>query len=347
VAPGRNSLPPPRARDGELIRSVLKTTIGGLEVGRIGLGCFALSGGYGPVEGDAGIRTIRGALDAGVNLFDTSDAYAAGENERLVGRALSGRRHEAVVVTKFGWVLDGSGRPLRRDGSPAHVRAACEASLRRLGTDRIDVYIQHRVDPSVPIEETMGELARLRDEGKILAAGLSEAALATIRRAKETFPIATLQTEYSLWSRDPETELLPACRDLDIAFMAYSPLGRGFLTGAIRSVSDLAEDDFRRGNPRFQAEALRSNAPLVDRLAELAFSLDSTPSQVALAWLLAQAGNVIPIPSTRSLDHLLENLKAMELQLSPANLKAAANAVAPELVRGDRHPAEHQSTLNC
>ena len=325
---------------------MLTAAIGGIAAGRIGLGCFALSGGYGPADRGQAASVILGALDAGVTLFDTSDAYAAGENERLLGEALAGRRDEAVIATKFGWVLDGAGRPVRLDSTPAHVRAACHASLRRLGTDRIDVYIQHRVDPETPIEETAGELARLRAEGKIREAGLSEAALATIRRARAVTPIATLQTEYSLWSREPEAELLPACREMGIAFMAYSPLGRGFLTGAIRTVDDLTQDDFRRGNPRFTGESIAANRPLVESLAGLGRELGASPSQLALAWLLSRSENVIPIPSTRRLPHLLENLKALDLELSPSQLDAVAQAVDASRVSGERHPAEHRPTLD-
>jgi aryl-alcohol dehydrogenase-like predicted oxidoreductase len=325
---------------------MLTTTLGGIPVGRLGFGCFALSGGYGEADPAAAVAMIHAVLDAGVNLLDTSDAYAAGENEVLVGRALAGHRERAVVATKFGWVLDDAGRAVRLDSSPAQVRKACVASLRRLGTDHIDVYIQHRVDPEVPIEATMGELMRLREEGKILAMGLSEAAPATLSRANEVAEVAALQTEYSLWSREPEAELLPLCDRLGTGFMAYSPLGRGFLTGTVRSVDDLPENDFRRDQPRFARANLKRNLVRVDRLAQLAGDLGCSAPQLALAWLLARPWNVIPIPSTRSLGHLQDNLKALELELSAADLAAAGEAVSPDSIQGERHPEQHMKTLN-
>jgi aryl-alcohol dehydrogenase-like predicted oxidoreductase len=292
------------------------------------------------------VQIIHAALDAGVNLFDTSDAYAAGENEELVGRALAGRREQAVVSTKFGWVLDVAGKPRRLDSSPAHVRAACEASLRRLGTDHIDVYIQHRVDPKVPIEATVGELLLLREEGKINAIGLSEASVATLTRAHAVAPVAAIQTEYSLWSREPEAELLPACARLGTAFMAYSPLGRGFLTGTVRSTEGLRGSDLRLGHPRFEPENLKRNLLLVDRLASIARDLNASPSQLALAWLLAQRGEVIPIPSTRRLSHLQDNVEATQLLLSPADLAAIGEAVPATSVQGGRHPEHHMKTID-
>jgi aryl-alcohol dehydrogenase-like predicted oxidoreductase len=316
-----------------------------MEVGRIGFGCFALSGGYGTADASTAEETIRAALDLGVNLLDTSDAYAAGENEKLVGRAVAERRATAVIATKFGWVLDESGKAVARDSSPAHVREACEASLQRLQTDYIDIYIQHRVDPSTPIEETVGELVKLQDEGKIRAYGLSEVGVDTVSRAHQLAPVATLQTEYSLWSRDPERELLPLCTRLGITFMAYSPLGRGFLTGSVRKTTDMAETDLRRTHPRFEEENLRRNLELVDRLQQLADERRCTAAQLALAWVLAQPAGILPIFSTRRREHLVTNVAALDLELSQADLDLIGSTVSPDLVQGARHPAEHMKTI--
>jgi aryl-alcohol dehydrogenase-like predicted oxidoreductase len=321
--------------------SSLGPTLDGSEVGRLGLGCFF----YGAAPRLESLNTIRGALDLGVNLLDTSDAYGAGENEALVGEALAGRRRSAFLITKFGWVLEGTGRPVRLDGSGAYVRRACEASLRRLRTDYIDLYLAHRVDPSVPIEETVGELSRLEDDGKVRAFGLSEAGIATIERAHRTAPFGALQTEYSLWSREPEAELIPLCRRLDIAFIAYSPLGRGFLAGGVRAESDLEPGDFRRDNPRFQAENLSRNLPLVDALRELGARLGHSPAQLALAWLMSRPGHVYAIPGTRRLDHVRENREALTLELGAAELEAIGRAVPAAQVHGERHPADHMGTI--
>ena len=316
-----------------------------MEVGRIGFGCFALSGGYGAADDSTAEDTIQAALDLGVNLLDTSDAYAAGENEKLVGRAVADRRATAVIATKFGWVLDESGKAVARDSSPVHVRQACEASLQRLQTDYIDIYIQHRVDPSTPIEETVGELVRLRDDGKIRAYGLSEVGVETVTRAHHLAPVTTLQTEYSLWSRDPERELLPLCTRLGITFMAYSPLGRGFLTGSVRKASDLAETDLRRTHPRFEEENLRHNLELVERLQKLADERRCTAAQLALAWVLAQPSGILPIFSTRRREHLVTNVGALDIHLSQADLDLIGAAVSPDQVHGARHPAEHMKTI--
>lgn len=325
---------------------MLTASIGGIEVGRIGFGCFALSGGYGSADERSALKIIQAALDLGVSLLDTSDAYAAGANEALIGRAVAGRRDEAVIATKFGWVLDDAGIPVTLDSSPTHVRIACDASLKRLRTDYIDIYIQHRVDPSTPIEETMGELARLREEGKIRAIGLSEVGTATLARAHKAAPVAALQTEYSLWSRDPEADLLPLCEQFGITFIAYSPLGRGFLTGSVRNAGDLERTDFRRGQPRFQEENLRQNLAFVDRLAEVALGLGCTPSQLALAWILAQPWGIVPIPATRRNEHLIDNVKALDVRLSPADIETINSAIPVSLVRGARHPAEHMKTID-
>lgn len=324
---------------------MLTTRVGGIEVGRIGFGCFPLTGGYGAADESSGEATIHAALDLGVNLLDTSDAYAAGENEKLVGRAIAGRRANVVIATKFGWVLDQSGKAVARDSSPAHVRRACEASLKRLGTHYIDIYIQHRVDPSTPIEETVGELKRLREDGKIREYGLSEVGVETVKRAHWLAPVATLQTEYSLWSRDPERELLPLCQRLGVRFMAYSPLGRGFLTGSVRSAADLGATDFRRTHPRFEDENLRHNLELVERLEKLADERRCTTAQLALAWVLAQPWGVLPIFSTRRREHLAANVGALDIHLTEEDLKLIGAAVSPDLVHGARHPAEHMKTI--
>lgn len=325
---------------------MLTTTVAGKTVSRLGFGCFPLTGGYGDVQPGQGFRMIHSALEAGVRLLDTSDAYAAGANEELVGLAVADRREAAVICTKFGWVSDGDGRPLRLDSSPAAVRRACHGSLRRLRTDYIDLYLQHRQDPAVPIEETIGELRRLHQEGKVRSIGLCEVTVDTLERAHAVMPVAALQTEYSLWSRDPEVEVLPACRRLGVKFIAYSPLGRGFLSGQIRRLDDLPPNDFRRTHPRFQDANVAGNLELVDRLAGIAGRLGCTTSQVALAWLLAQPWDVVPIPATTRIEHFEENLKALDISLSPVDLAAVAAAVPPGEVHGARHPAEHMKTIN-
>lgn len=342
---GTVAYPSSDSRRWQRTKSAQVTTVGGIEVGRIGFGCFALSGGYGSAQESEASRVIDAALDLGVRLFDTSDAYAAGQNEVLLGRALGRRRNEAVVATKFGWVLDEKGKAVERDSSPRHVREACIASLRRLRTDHIDLYIQHRVDPSTPIEETVGELMLLRGEGKIRSYGLSEAGATTIQRAHSKSPVAALQTEYSMWSREPEQELLPLCGRLAITFIAYSPLGRGFLAGAIRSTRDLEADDFRRTHPRFEEENISQNVALLDRLAEIAHRLGCTPAQLALAWVLSQPANVIPIPATRREEHLRSNMAAIDVALGQADLVSINQAFEIEQVAGARHPAEHMKTI--
>lgn len=322
----------------------MKTTVLGtgtdapLTVGRLGLGLMGISAFYtGAGQDDAGgARTILGALDRGVTLLDTAEMYGPYTNEELLGQTLAeaGRRDEAVIATKFGTIRHTEGDAPGLDGSPANVRLAVEGSLRRLRTDRIDLYYQHRMDPAVPIEETVGALAELIAEGKIRGYGLSEASVATIRRAHAVHPVTAVQTEYSLWTRDPETELLPALRELGIGFVPYSPLGRGFLTGAIRSVDTLDEKDFRRSNPRFGDGALDANLAIVEVIERVAAEAGATPAQVALAWLLAQGEGIAPIPGTRRLERLEENIGADALVLTPAQL-AELDAVAAPV--GDRY----------
>ncbi len=322
----------------------MKTTVLGtgtdapLTVGRLGLGLMGISAFYtGAGQDDAGgARTILGALDRGVTLLDTAEMYGPYTNEELLGQTLAeaGRRDEAVIATKFGTIRHTEGDAPGLDGSPANVRLAVEGSLRRLRTDRIDLYYQHRMDPAVPIEETVGALAELIAEGKIRGYGLSEASFATIRRAHAVHPVTAVQTEYSLWTRDPETELLPALRELGIGFVPYSPLGRGFLTGAIRSVDTLDEKDFRRSNPRFADGALDANLAIVEVIERVAAEAGATPAQVALAWLLAQWEGIAPIPGTRRLERLEENIGADALVLTPAQL-AELDAVAAPV--GDRY----------
>lgn len=312
------------------------TRLGELEVSRLGLGTMGMSAFYtGAGADDAeSIRTIHRALDLGVTFFDTAEIYGPYVNEELLGRALGSRRDEVVIATKFGTLLhrgDG-GRGL--DGSPENVRLSIEGSLTRLGTDRIDLYYQHRMDPGTPIEATVGALAELIAEGKLRGYGLSEAAPDTIRRAHAVHPVTAVQTEYSLWSRDPETELLPVLRELGIGFVPYSPLGRGFLTGALRSVDTLAADDFRRSNPRFTEDALAANLRIVDVVEAVAAEAGATPAQVALAWLLAQGEHIAPIPGTKRVQRLEENVAADALELTPTQ-RAALDAV-PRAV-GDRY----------
>jgi aryl-alcohol dehydrogenase-like predicted oxidoreductase len=310
------------------------TSLGGLEVSRIGLGVMGMSAYYtGAGRGDAeSIGTIHRALDLGVTLLDTAEVYGPYVNEELVGRALRGRRDEVVLATKFGLVSH-TGRP-GMDSTPANVRLAVEGSLRRLGTDHIDLYHQHRVDPGTPIEDTVGALGELVAEGKVGHIGLSEASAATIRRAHAVHPVAAVQTEYSLWSRDPETDVLPTLRELGIGLVPYSPLGHGFLTGGIRSLDGLDADDWRRGNPRFTGDNLTWNLRIVDEVREIAGDVGATPAQVALAWLLAQGEGIAPIPGTTRIGRVEENSAADALQLT-AEQVTRLNGLAP--ASGDRH----------
>ncbi|MDJ0352426.1 aldo/keto reductase [Pseudarthrobacter sp. PH31-O2] len=313
-------------------------TLGSLTVSALGLGCMGMSEFYGRGEEKESIATIQAFLDAGGSLLDTADMYGPFTNEALVGRAIAGRREDVVLATKFGNERRADGSWVGINGSPDYVRAACDASLQRLGVDHIDLYYQHRVDKATPIEETVGAMAELVQAGKVRHLGLSEASADTVRRAHAVHPITALQTEYSLWEREPETKIIPVLAELGIGFVPYSPLGRGFLTGQFRSPDDFAADDFRRHSPRFQGENFTRNLQLVDRVKELADTKDCTPAQLALAWLLAQGEHIVPIPGTKKRERLFENLGAPDVELCPDDLARLDELAPAGAAAGARYP---------
>ncbi len=324
-----------------------KRTLGnsGLEVSALGLGCMGMSEFYGESDRAESISTLNHALDLGIQFWDTADMYGAGANERLLSEVLSSRRNDVVLATKFGIQRGEDGAFLGLCGRPEYVKQACDASLQRLGIEHIDLYYQHRVDPEVPIEDTVGAMKELVEAGKVRFLGLSEAGASTLRRASAVHPITALQTEYSLWTRDVEDDILPACRELNIALVAYSPLGRGFLTGALRNLDNLAEDDYRRTNPRFQGENLAANLRLLEEVESLAEEREITPAQLALSWLLAQGPDIVPIPGTRKKKRLKENAAAADVVLSEQDLQRIQSRL-PE-AQGTRYPEASMAFVNA
>jgi aryl-alcohol dehydrogenase-like predicted oxidoreductase len=330
-----------------MTNAISRRTLGqGLEVSAIGLGCMGMSDFYGPADHATNLAVLNHAIDIGVNFLDTADMYGVGRNEKLLGEVLKTRRAEVVLATKFGNVRGPNGEFLGINGRPEYVRSACDASLKRLGVDHIDLYYQHRVDPQVPIEDTVGAMGELVTAGKVRCLGLSEASAATLRRAVRIHQIAALQSEYSLWTRDVEAEILPTARECGIGFVPYSPLGRGFLTGAIRNVEQLAPNDWRRSNPRFQDENFDTNQRLVAAITAIATEKGVTPAQLALAWLLHQGNDIVPIPGTRRIERLDENAAATRIELAVDDLQRIEQTLARTHIAGTRYPQEAMGTLD-
>ena len=318
----------------------------GLVVSTVGLGCMGMSEFYGPADEAESMATIHRALSLGITLLDTADMYGVGKNEELVGRAIRECRDRVILATKFGNVRGAAGEFLGVNGRPEYVKRACEASLRRLGVEHIDLYCQHRVDPNTPIEDTVGAMAGLVHEGKVRFLGLSEAAPATIRRASKVHPIAALQTEYSLWSREPEGEILGTCRQLGIGFVAYSPLGRGFLTGRFKTQEDIPPDDWRRHHPRFEGENFRRNLHLAETVRQIAEEIACAPAQLALAWVLAQGQDIVPIPGTKHPRYVEENIGALNVHLTDEQLRRLDEAFPVGVPAGERYPEQGMRTIN-